>query len=142
MASLTRFKGRDGKDGPVSGALVVIPISFGDVGNSETAVRKISLPAGMQFELLDAVFVSGTVTSDPALTLGTTAAGTQIVAAVNVATNTGALTIKAGAIAAGGTLDARIVADAGDAVVDANLTLVGYVSAPPTSAVVRGGGHY
>jgi len=135
---VTRFYDRvSGVDGPVSGALQVISVGFDDVANSETVHRQVKFPAGMAFEITDIVVVSGTVTSDPALTIGSTAAGTQIVAAVNVATNLGALTIKEGTIAAGGLIDVRVVADGGDAADNISVTITGFVTAPPTTVSGR-----
>ena len=96
MASLTRFKGRDGRDGPVSGALVIIPLDFAAITNTATVEKRVDLPDGMSFEITDIEWSANTVVSDPSLTIGDSAGGTQVVAAVNLATNTGALTIKDG----------------------------------------------
>ncbi len=142
MASLTRFKGRDGKDGPVSGALVCIPILFDDVANSETVSQRIGLPAGGEFQITDIIVTADAVTSDPSLTIGDTAAGAEVVAAVNVTTNLGALTIVDGAIGAGGFIDVVMVADSGDAAESVSISIWGHVSAPPTSVRVRQGDHY
>jgi len=136
--ALTRFYDRQsGRDGPVSGALQIISVGFDDVANSETVYRNVKLPAGMTFQIVSISAYSGTVTSDPALTIGTAAAGTQIVAAVNLATDTGALTLKSNAVTAGDRLDVRVVADSGDAIENLSVTIVGYVSAPPTSEALR-----
>ena len=138
MGKLTRFYDRiSGQDGPVSGALQVISIGFDDVANSETVHRQISLPAGMSFEITDIEVVSGTVTGDPQLSIGSTAAGTEVVAAVTLTADLGALTIKEGTIAADGLIDVRLVADAGDAVENVSVSVVGHVAAPPTSVDVR-----
>jgi hypothetical protein len=138
MSEVTRFYNRDtDQDGPVSGAIQVISVGFDDVANSETVHRQVKFPAGMGFEITDISVVSGSVTSDPALTIGSTAAGTQIVAAVNVTTNLGALTIKEGTIAAGGVIDVRVVADAGDAADNISVTIAGHVASPPTTLAYR-----
>jgi len=145
MSKLTRFKGRDGNDGPVSGALVIIPVDFGTVATNVQVDKRIDLPVGMKFQVTDVQWSADAITSDPAITLGDTVAGTQIVAAVNLTTATAAgqaLTVKDGAIAAGGFIHAQLITDTGDAVTEGRLTIVGYVSGPPTSAVVRGTGHY
>lgn len=140
--ALTQFKGRDGKAGPVAGALQCISVGFDDVANSETVSRRVELPAGAQFQVTDIVVSADSVTSDPSLTIGDTAAGTQIVAAVNVTTNLGALTIKDGAVDAAGFMDVVLVADAGDAAESVSVSIWGYVSAAPTSVRERGGNHY
>ncbi len=140
--ALTRFKGRDGKDGPVAGAIQCISVGFDDVANSETVSRRIDLPAGATFDITDIEVSADAVTSDPALTIGDTAAGTQVVASVNVTTNLGALTIKDGAIAANGFIDVVLVADAGDAAESVSISIWGFVSAPPTTTREREGDHY
>lgn len=135
---LSRFYSREsGRDGPVSGALQVISVGFDDIANNETVHRQIKLPAGMAFYIVDIQVYSGTVTSDPSITVGTAAAGTQIVAAVNAATALGALTLKSNAVTAGDRLDVRVVADAGDAAENLSVTISGYVSAPPDSELLR-----
>ncbi len=120
------------KDGPVSGAIQVISVGFDDVANSETVHRQVDLPAGMEFEITNVQIVSGTVTSDAQLTIGSTAAGTQVVAALTLTAGYGAATIKEGTIAAGGLIDVRLVADSGDAVENVSVSIVGYVTAPPS----------
>jgi hypothetical protein len=136
--ALTRFKdARSGKDGPVSGAIIVIPAYFDDIANSETAHFSWSPPAGMKVEIVDIYVVANTVTSDPALTVGTALAGTQIVAATNVTKTLGSLTLKSNAVTAGDTLDVRIVADGTDAAEAVSATITAYVSAPPTSLEYR-----
>jgi hypothetical protein len=140
--ALTRFKdARKGEDGPVSGAIMCIPVSFDDVANNETVSQRIELPAGAAFEITDIKVSADSVTSDPALTIGDTAAGTQVVASVNVATDLGALTIKDGTIDAGGFIDVVCVADAGDAAESVSISIWGYLTAPPTSVLQsdRGG---
>lgn len=138
MAEVTRFYHRDADgDGPVSGSIQVISVGFDDVANNEIVHRQVKFPAGMGFEITDINVVSGTVTSDPSLTIGSTAAGTQIVAAANVTTNLGSLTIKEGTIAAGGLIDVRVTADAGDAADNISVTIAGYVTSPPTTIAYR-----
>jgi len=135
--SSTRYKGRDGVTGPVIGALQCIPIQFDDVANGETASQRIELPAGAAFEVTDIKVSADSVTSDPALTIGTSAAGTQVVAAVNVTTDLGALTIKDGTVAAGGFLDVVLVADAGDAAESVSVSVWGHIASEPTSVAKR-----
>jgi hypothetical protein len=140
--ALTRFKdARKGEDGPVSGAILCIPVLFDDVANDETVSQRIEMPSGAAFEITDIKLSADSVTSDPSLTIGDTAAGTQIVAAVNIATNTGALTIKDGTIDAGGFIDVVLVADAGDAAESVSISIWGYLTKPPTSVLQddRGG---
>lgn len=136
--SLTRFYDRvSGRDGPVSGALQVITVGFDDVAANETVHRRINFPAGMGFYVTGITVWSGTVTSDPSLTVGTTAGGAQIVAAVNVVTNLGAATLVSNQVAAGGFIDVRVVADAGDAAENISVTIIGYPSSPPTALNYR-----
>ena len=140
--ALTRFKdARKGEDGPVSGAIQCISVGFDDVAANETVSRRVEMPAGAAFEITDIKVSADSVTSDPSLTIGDTDAGTQVVAAVNVTTNLGALTIKDGTIDAGGFADVVIVADAGDAAESVSVSIWGYVTKPPTSVLQddRGG---
>jgi hypothetical protein len=96
----------------------------------------------MQFEVIAAYAMANTITSDPSLTIGTSAAGTQIVAAVNLTTALGDLTIKTMSVTPGDTLDVRIVSDAGDKAVDAAITIIGYCSKPPSNIDLRGDEHF
>jgi hypothetical protein len=140
--ALTRFKdARSGKDGPVSGALQCISVGFDDVANSETVSRRVEMPAGAAFEITDIKVSADSVTGDPALTIGDTAAGTQIVATVSVTTDLGALTIKDGVIDAGEFADVVLVADSGDVAESVSVSIWGYVTKPPTSVLQsdRGG---
>jgi hypothetical protein len=129
---VTRFRQRDGKDGPVSGALQIMPIPIHLVAGAGTLTQQVSLPDGVTFEITDAVFQAQTVTAVIGLTIGDTAAGTEVVASVTATTNLGALTIKDGAIDDGGLISIVYAATA-SGVVDGVLTLAGYVSAPPES---------
>lgn len=137
MGEVTRFYDRiSGQDGPVSGALQIIHMPFDSVTN-ETYVQEVNLPAGMGFEITDAYFTAAATGAAPALTIGDTAAGTQVVAAVTCTTDLGALTIKDGTIDAGGLISVVIDATASDTVTQGNLTLVGYVTSPPTTVAWR-----
>lgn len=135
--ALTRFSDREsGKDGPVSGALQIIHIPVAADGANST--YRVNLPAGMSFEITDAEFTADTISSGVNITIGDTAAGTQVVASVTVATDTGALTIKDGTIDAGGFADIVFAVTGSETITGGDLTLVGYVSAPPTSVPSRG----
>jgi len=143
MANLTRYKNRSGKDGPVSGAIIVVPISLGAMLTNTTAAYSWSPPAGTQVEIVSINVHAPAVTSDPALTIGTTKAATDIVAAVNVTTALGDLTLKATSITSGDVLDVRVVTDTGDALAGGvAVTLTAYVSAPPTSLTDRSQNHF
>ena len=136
--ALTRFYDRaTDRDGPVSGALIIIPMVFEVGAASKAYAHQTALPAGMKLHLIAADCYAVGVTSDPSLTIGTAAAGTEIVAAVNVTTNLGALTLVSNDITSGDRLDVRITTDAGDAFEGISVTLYGYVSAPPTSEARR-----
>lgn len=141
MGEVTRFydRGSD-QDGPVSGALVVIPINFLSVTTATTSttyVRQVRFPAGMSFEITDVVVRASAVTDEPSLTIGDTVAGTEVVTAVNVTTNLGALTIVDGTIDAGGFIDVRVVNNTTATFNDLEVTIVGHVASPPTSVAYR-----
>lgn len=135
--AITRFYDRaSGRDGPVSGAIQVIHVPIAVIG-AATLIHRVNMPAGMSFEITDAEFSADGISATPDLTLGDTAAGTQVAASVALTTDLGAVTIKDGTIDAGGFLDITVVATASDTVTLGNLTIVGYVSAPPTSIPIR-----
>ena len=136
--ALTRFKdARSGLDGPVSGALIVIPVQFTSVATNVSVAQTIDLPAGMNLELVAINVQALGITSDPSITVGTAKGGTQIVAATNITTNLGDLTLKATSLTAGGILDIKIITDTGDSLTSGSVTVFGYVSAPPTSVEYR-----
>jgi hypothetical protein len=138
MGEVTRFYHRDsGQDGPVSGALQVMPIPVNIAASAGTLTQTIDLPAGMAFEITDVVFTADGITATPEITIGDTAAGTQVVASVSATTNLGALTVKDGTIDAGGLISIVFAATASDVVSGGMLTIVGHVAAPPTSVAYR-----
>lgn len=141
--TLTRFKdARAGKDGPVSGSIVVFPICFSSGATNTTYTQTIDLPAGMALTLVDINVQADSVTGNPSISVGSAKAGTQIAAAATLTTNLGSLTLKTTAVAAGGILSVQIVNDAtADAWDNVTANVVGYVSAPPTSLLQddRGG---
>jgi len=140
--ALTRFKdARKGEDGPVTGALQCIAISFDDVANSEVVSHRVVLPAGASFRVTDITAGADAITSDPTLTVGTSAGGTQIVAGVALTTNLGAATVKAYTPAVAGMIDVVLTADSGDVAESAYINIWGYLIAPPTSVLQddRGG---
>lgn len=137
MRAVRTYNRVAGTDVPWSSAIQVISIGFDDVAASETAIRQIKFPTGMGFEITHMYVTASATTSDPALTIGSTAAGTQVVAAVNVTTDLGVLTIKEGTIAASGLIDVRVVADSGDAAESISLTIIGYPTSPPTTLDTR-----
>lgn len=131
---LTRFYDAvAGTDGPVSGGIQTIPLYIQAIATNSSEVRQVNFPAGMGFEVTDIMVYSGTVASDPAITVGTTVAGTQIVASANITTAVGAMTIKDGTVAAGGRISVTVTTDAGDTIQDCAITIVGYPTSPPTS---------
>ena len=137
MGVLTRFYDRiSGQDGPVSGALVVIPVSIPSVTNTST-VQQVNLPAGMAFEITDIMFSAQAITATPKIEIGTASSGEEIVASVSATTNLGALTIVEGTVPAAGDIFVTIVATASDVLTGGDLTIVGHVAAPPTSVDVR-----
>lgn len=141
--ALTRFKdGRTGKDGPVSGALTVIPIGFDDVAASETVAYSWSPPTGMKYEVVDISVQCTAETGTVLLSAGTAKAGTQLVGPTAITTNLGSVTLKSNSVTAGDTLDVRLVAGGGESAESVAVTITGYVSAPPTSTTVRGISHF
>lgn len=139
---VSRIKGRDGTDASRSGAIHLITAQFDDVAASETVAFQTKLPAGMKLELIAADARATAVTSDPSLTIGTAAAGAEIVAAVNLTTDLGALTLVATSVTSGDLLDIRLVADAGDAAESVSITLYGFITAPADSQAIRSANHY
>lgn len=137
-APVNRTKTRTGKDAPHSGGIAPMTVQFALVTASETKYWQWSPPAGMNYEIIAAYAQASTVSSDPSLTIGSSAAGTQIVDAVNLTTALGDLTIRSSTITPGDTLDIRIASDANDKAVNASVTIVGYCSVPPTAAHFRG----
>jgi len=140
---LTRVRTTDSntpvtQDGPVSGAIQVIQVTLDDVANNETASSRVTFPPGCSFYISDIYAGADSVTSDPSLTIGTSAAGTQIAKAVNLTTNLGAVTLKQNDVSAGSFIDIVLVADAGDAAESVYLTITGYITAPPTTLAYRG----
>lgn len=130
---ITRYS----EDGPVSGALQVIPIQFTFAGTNRSLAHCIDFPAGMAIKIVDINVQALGIVSDPSLTIGTTKAGTQIVAAVNVTTNLGSLTLKQTDITPGGLLEVRVANDTGDSFDSVAVTIFAYVCDPPTSLAVR-----
>lgn len=141
--TLSRFKdARAGKDGPVSGGIVVFPICFSSGATNTTYTQTIDLPAGMALTLVDINVQADSVTGNPSLTVGSAKAGTQFVAAATLTTNLGSLTLKTTAVSAGGLVSVQIANDStADAWDNVTVSVVGYVSAPPTSLLKsdRGG---
>ncbi|RLC08528.1 MAG: hypothetical protein DRI57_23810 [Deltaproteobacteria bacterium] len=136
MRKTTRFYDPSSdEDGPVSGALCVIPLNFETAaGTNEAYYQQVHFPAGMGFRVTDVEVFCGTVTSDPSLTVGTAAAGAQIVAATNLATGANAPAIVSGVVAAGGLIDARITTDSTDEIaLPISVNIAGFYTSPPTS---------
>lgn len=142
--SLTRFKDeRKGYDGPVSGALVtiVVPMSPGVAGGT-TDKYKIDLPPGMRFRVTDASFRASSVAGTPVIALGTVANAQAIVANTNVTTNLGTLTVIAASqhLVRDAMLIASLTVNAGTNTCRGGvLTIVGHVSTPPDSVLIRTG---
>jgi len=138
-----RHKNRTGKDNPVSGALTVLPVAIGNIGSSETAAFQWTPPAGMNFEIvaIEARCTAHNTTPIP-ITIGTAAAGAEIVAATNLTTTLGPLTLVSTAVTPSNTLDIRLVAPANATAEDVSVTVVGYTSVPPDIMFLRNTGHF
>jgi len=138
-----RHKNRTGKDSPVSGAIVVLPIQFDDVAVSETVAYQWVPPAGMNFEIVSIDARCLSVAGDPSISVGITAAGQEIVAAVDLTTGLGSLTMLSSTVTPSNTLDVRIVCDGtSDAAESVSITIVGYCSVPPDKVFLRNTGHF
>lgn len=142
--SLTRFTDRvSGVDGPVSGAFtpLVVPLQgmllTGAVTNA-VYTGAVQMPTGAKYQVTHATVYCGTVASDPSITIGTSAAGTQIVAAANLASGANQLTVKTYTAAATGLISIVLTNDTGDSITDpTTVTLWGYLAQPPTSLKYR-----
>lgn len=146
MSEVTRFYNRDtDQDGPVSGALQVINLSLDTaLATDTTVVKVINLPAGMVFEITDINVFCGTTTAastgvtPPTINVGSTAAGTQIVAAAPLVTGANTLTVKDGTIAAAGTAYVRVVsATNSSTAAPLSVNVVGHVASPPATVAWR-----
>ena len=139
---VTNFKQRDGNSGPVIGALQVVNIQLDTALVTNTTVfRQIHLPAGMSFEVTDVKIFAGTVVAGVAVTVGDTAAGTQVVASAALSTGATALTIKDGTIDAAGLVDVRITSNTtGTMALPVSINVVGQPIVPPTSVEATGAG--
>jgi hypothetical protein len=132
---VTRFKQRDGGDGPVSGAIQLINIQLDTaLATNTTVFRQAHFPAGMGFIVTDVEIFAGTVVAAVNVTVGDTAAGTQIVASEALATGSSELTIKDGTVDAGGLVDVRITSNTtGTMALPVSINVIGHVASPPTS---------
>jgi hypothetical protein len=147
---VTRQKRRKGTvefDGAFSGALQVIPIQFSNGATGITYSHAIDLPAGMKLRIVAIDVQALGISNDPALTVGSAKAGTQIVATVDLTTNLGSLTLKdvtdsIYTTAAGGIVEVQIINDADAAFASCSVNIYAYVSAPPTSLTARNINHY
>ena len=132
----TRFYDRGvDKDGPVSGAICVLPVHFYTMTATSEAAYRWSPPSGMQFTIASIYVRADAVGSTPSLSVGTTIDGTQIVAAVNITTALGAVTLKSYDVTSSNVLDVRVVCAAGDTMTNGSITITGYVSKPPTALI-------
>lgn len=141
--ALTRFKdARAGKDGPVSGSLIVMPVQLTEAVTGTSYQWTLDLPAGMGLELVDINVQAVGVAGNPQVTVGSAKAGTQFVAAATLTTNLGSLTLKSTSVAQGGILSIQVANDAtGDVAEAISANVVAYVSHPPTALLQddRGG---
>jgi len=146
MSNLTRFRHRSetsngtkiAVDGAVSGAIQVIPfVSTVAVTNGADYLADLVMPAGMKFKITDAVINVGTVANTPIVSIGSTAAGTEIAKTTLAATSVAAsqaMTIKSYDPAAAGTISVRITAAAGETIaLPVSVTVVGHPYDAPTS---------
>jgi hypothetical protein len=147
-SALTRFNNR-GIDGPESGSIGIWASRIDGAATTVAATytRDMLLPIGMKIAVLNVEATAGTITGTPLISVGTSAATTATVAAVALTTGLGALTIKAAGNLLGQTATATrvrvtVAAATGEAAANVNVTMVYYVAQAPTSAFVRGQGHF
>lgn len=144
---VSRIKTRD-DDAARSGAIQVIPICFSNLATGTAYGHTVDLPAGMKMRIIDINVQALGVSGNPQVTVGSSKAGTQIVAAATLTTNLGSLTLKNTnndsqvEIAAGGLFEVRVTNDGDDTVDAAIASITAYVSAPPSSMYVRNADHY
>ena len=137
-----RYKNRSGKANPVEGSMVVLPVQFDDIGNSEVAAYKYSPPTGTKMEIIAIDARATAVSGDPSLQIGSSIAGTQIVDPVTLTSALGELTLVATEITASSVLDVRLTADSADTAESVSVTVFGYISNIPDSLAVRSAGHF
>lgn len=139
---VTNFKQRDGSSGPVIGALQIINLQLHTaLVTNTTDFMQVHLPAGMGFEITDVTVFASTITAEVALTVGDTAAGTQVVASALNATGATVHTVKDGTIDAGGLIDVRFISDTtGLMALPVSINITGHVIYPPTSVEASGTG--
>ena len=138
--NLTKFRDKDGNDGPVSGAIQTWELEIG-IGLVNVAyVRRIDLPKGAKLKVTHAKAYADALAGDPSLTIGSDTAATAIVAAINLTTNLGALTVKTtsdsniiGSNTTGTQLVVTITNDADDTFSGANINLYGHIVQAPTT---------
>lgn len=128
---VTRFYDRQAdKDGPVSGALFPIHVFVESQTGAQTVTRTIQPPAGMKLEITHGWFTASATGATPELDI--TGAAT-IVDTTTCTTDLGALTIASGECNNTSPLVISFTTTASDTITQGNLTLVGYVSAAPTT---------
>lgn len=138
--SATRFYDRQtDMDGPVIGSLQVLYVPMPSITGAQTPEFRVSMPAGMKFNVTDAYFTAAATGATPTVQIGDTSDATAVVAAVTCTTNLGALTIKDGLIPAGDELIVTITSTASDTITEGNLTIVGHIASPPNSIGRRPG---
>lgn len=120
------------RDGPVSGAIQVIPLHVVDQTAAQTITRRVDFPAGMEFQIVAAEFAAQDIGSTPTVAIGDTSDATAVVNTVTCTTNLGALTIKDGWITSGDAAVVLFTTTASDTITEGSLTLTGYVRQAPT----------
>ena len=138
--SLTRFKDRDGFDGPVSGTIILIPVTWAQCGTNTYAWTYVP-PAGMSLQIVAAHVRAVAVANSPVIQIGNTLAGTQLLASTTVTTNLGNVTLKAAGLAtkitSSNLIDVKMINPATATADGVSVTLTAYVSSPPTSLEYR-----
>ncbi len=133
-------------DGPVSGALQIVTIGPVSIPATSTKNIKVDLPAGCRFRVTDASFRAHLITGAPTVAIGINTIGsTKLVNTTTLSSNLGALTVKTASqnVPAGNVIVAQLAATLATRAIDNGvITLVGHISAPPTTVLVRNASHF
>lgn len=133
---VTRFYNRQtGMDGPASGALQIVYVPMPSITGAQTPEFRVSMPAGMKFNVTDAYFTAAATGATPTIAIGNTSDATAVVNTVTCTTNLGALTIKTGLVPVGDEILVTITSTGSDTITEGNLTIVGHIAKAPTSVI-------
>lgn len=129
--ALTRFFDRQsGRNGPVIGATQMFYIHVASITGGADPVYTVTPPPGAEFYVTHGNWTASATGATPSMVI--TGAAT-IVAATTLTTDLGALTVVAGVCNNASPLTITFTTTASDTVTFGELTISGYLSAPPTT---------